>query len=577
MIDTLTQEFWYSKIGALGNPHHGLLVGGKLLLPETVQIVNKLGNLYLLDGKQVFWSSTYNRYYLPLTSPTSASSLYIKKPGIAPIVRTPEEQAWDQARGYVWRNDGIIYGGRFYGKSLGSPDKRFLFFGTDGSRWLIDVSGITITDGNTLGGSISATRFGEFGTAPEIFTTPVSVSDLGQATPTLFYSGGIDFQNDNPATQTIKATTVRVLDTTSSGDKAVLGVYDEQARSAANPALGRWSDWDGYKYNAVTFWPVGFVELSLEHNPNGSPKITASCTVLKTREDVLGTYSHSASPMSLISTGPSGTRHYGRPVINDIVTAADRILRMGYTKTGSLFETTLSFSQTIAGSTEYDIGAQGEVGGFTGSTTTTATIALSVGNQQKAITYSGSSNSATRGGPFPLNWTNTVAAEHFASTYSSGGDYTLSHGFEGETPTITYPSATAVGFLLFSPGGSQSEVNWRRYQLPNWILATLLDASTAQVGDIAAVKFNLGLQGNKLAVHRAKAYRELDGSQNGLLYSDVHYLKSALSYNGRVDHATPNDIFQEFVAYSSAPAAFGTFDPYNETIHWPYSEPVWVV
>jgi hypothetical protein len=576
VIDTLTQEFGYSKIGALGNPYHGLLVGGKLLLPETVQIINKLGNTYLPNGRQVFWSATYNRYYLTLTSPSSFASYYVKKPGISAVVRTPEEQAWDQAHGYEWRNDAVIYGGHFYGKSLGSPDKRFLFFGTDGSRWLIDVSGITITDGNVLGGSISATRFGEFGTASETFTTPVSLSDLGQDTPTLFYSGIVDIQNDVPATRTLKATTVRVLDTTSSGNKAVLGLYDQQARSPANPSLGRWSDWDGYKYNAIALWPVGFVELSLEHNPNGSPKITASCTVLKTREEVLGTYSYSASPPSLISVGPLGTKHYGRPVINDTVLIADRILRMGYTKANSLFETTLSFSQAITGSTQYDIGAQGEVGGFTGNTTTTATITLSVGDQQKAVTYSGSSDSTTYGGPFPLSWTNIIAAEHFNSSYSSGGDYTLSYGYEGETPTVTHPSATSVSFL-FTSGSSQTGVNWDRYQLPDRILATLLDASTAQVGDIAAVKFQLSLIGNKLAIHRVKAYREQDGSMNNVLYSDVHYLKSALSYNGRVDHATPDAIYQEFVSYSSSAAAYGAFNPYVETIHWPYPEPVWFV
>lgn len=104
-----------------------------------------------------------------------------------------------------------------------------------------------------------------------------------------------------------------------------------------------------------------------------------------------------------------------------------------------------------------------------------------------------------------------------------------------------------------------------------------MDASTAQVGDIAAVKFQLSLIGNKLAIHRVKAYREQDGSMNNVLYSDVHYLKSALSYNGRVDHATPDAIYQEFVSYSSSAAAYGAFNPYVETIHWPYPEPVWFV
>jgi len=572
-LDHIIQE---NALGIWGNPHHGLLVGGKLLLPETAQIINKLGNLYLPDGKQVFWSPDYSRYYLPLATPSSFTSFYIKKPGIAPVVRTPEQLAWDQDHGYEWRNDSIIYGGHFYGKSLGSPDKRFLFFGTDGSRWLIDVSGITITNGNQLGGSISATRFGEFGTAPEVFTTPVSLSDLGQATPTLFYSGIIDLQNDDPATRTFKATSALVLDTTSSGDKAILGLYDTQARSAAVPSLGRWSDWDGYKYNAIVFWPLGFVELALEHNPNGSPKITASCTVLKTREQTLGTYTHSIAPLELVTTDSSGYPVYGRPTADDTVIISDRVLRMVYDKSNTLVETKLSLSQVITGSTDYAVSGS-SVTGFTGNTSTSATVTISVGSQQKTVTYTGSSNSTWNG--YNITWTNTVSAEQFNTSYSAAGVAPADFVWHEETQTgETYlPGTTSVGFYIGSVSGPPGRIDWDRYQLPDRILATLLDASTAQVDDIAAVKFQLALYGNKVAAHLAKAYREEDGSVDNILYSDVYYLKSALSYNSQVNHATPNTIYQEFLAYSSAPAAYGAFNPYTETVHWPYPEPIWAV
>jgi len=566
--------------GILGFPYHGRLVNGMLLLPATVQVTNTAGNFYLPNGRQVYWSADYSAYYFPLTAPSSSLSFYVKKPGIAPIVRTPAEQAWDQANGYEWRNDAILYGGFLYGKSLGSTD-RFLFFGTDGSRWLIDVSGITITDGNTLGGSISATKFGEFGGTSEVITAPVSVNDLGQATPTLSYSGTIDFQNDDPATRTIKATTVRVSDTTSSGDKAILGLYDTQSRSAANPAIGRWSDWDGYKYNAITFWPLGFVELSLSYNPNGSPKITATCTVSKTREQVLGGYSSSSVPASVVLVDQNGDSWYGYPMINTVYSITDRILGMGYTKANALFEIKLSFSETISGTSSYATDPTG-VTGMTGSTTTTASLTLSVGSQSKTINYTGSSTSTWGPPSVPIDQTNyeainTVSAEQFTSGYTQHSRVLTDVQIIDENHAVYgVPAASSVGFRV-STGSSQNAIDWDRYQMSSRVIATLLDADTAQVGDLAAVKFNLGLQGNKLAVHRAKAYRELDGSQNGLLYSDAHYLKTALAYNSEVNHITPNDIYQENVTYASSPLAFGVFDPYNEAILWPYASPIWVV
>lgn len=79
----------------------------------------------------------------------------VKVPGVAPVLRSPEEAEADAAAGREWRDEAIMGGFNLYGKELGG----WIYSAPDGTKWVISI------DHSQTGATVpvQAQRFGVLG------------------------------------------------------------------------------------------------------------------------------------------------------------------------------------------------------------------------------------------------------------------------------------------------------------------------------------------------------------------------------------------------------------------------------
>lgn len=89
---------------------------------------------------------------MPYFPPSRANHTYrVKVPGVAPVVRTPEELAADTALGREWRNEAIMQAHMLYGRELGG----WIYSAPDNTRWVIRLSGSAVRFGVLGGAAVS--------------------------------------------------------------------------------------------------------------------------------------------------------------------------------------------------------------------------------------------------------------------------------------------------------------------------------------------------------------------------------------------------------------------------------------
>jgi hypothetical protein len=149
-----------SRVSLLGSPLHGLVKGGQITLANNAT----------------------RAYPQPAGSFDMAGATYsVERPGMPAVSLTPEQAAEATANGWQWRNRAMLSGSQreLYGKPLGG----WIYIDSAGDRWLVTN---TIESQSTdfvtaLSGTVTLTRFGDFGKPTESHTYSVSLTDLGQA------------------------------------------------------------------------------------------------------------------------------------------------------------------------------------------------------------------------------------------------------------------------------------------------------------------------------------------------------------------------------------------------------------
>lgn len=180
-----------------------------------------------------------------------------KLPGVAEIVRTPEEQAADEAAGMEWRDSFIVSGTdtsgsaaalqwpQIHSKKLGG----WIYAAPGGGRWLVKGGGTyNFSQGGMLNIPLRLVKFGDFGGGAVTINLTASISSaaMGQSSPSLPDS----------------SFSAKVEDITPAGNKAIVMLY----------ASGK--------------VPVGFLLLTLAGLPGVD--FTAILSPLKTRTETLG-------------------------------------------------------------------------------------------------------------------------------------------------------------------------------------------------------------------------------------------------------------------------------------------------
>ncbi len=242
-----------------GNPFHGLVKGGQLTLPNaaTMPYPQPVGE---------HWQR--------------GSTALIKHPNAPGITRTPEEQAEDAAAGLQWWDRAILSGNQLYGKELPG----WIYIDPNGDRWLVTT---TLSTAHLNGGTCSVTlsRFGVLGGAPESYTYSVTVPNMGQATPTISGTTG---------------TRVQRYHSSPTGSAAVFEVAVEFRGSDA-----RWWIWR----------PVGWVEMTLSGLGSAC---SAAVIIRKNRAETLGQVGGETQPAEpdsyYLESLPDGTSRVVRDI-----------------------------------------------------------------------------------------------------------------------------------------------------------------------------------------------------------------------------------------------------------------------
>lgn len=219
-----------ANVPVWGCPWHGLVKNGQLVLPNSASI-----SYPQPAGDQ--WQS--------------GSTALVQHPGAPTIIRTPDEQAADDAAGRQWWNNAILANSTLYGVSLNG----WIYIDPAGDSWLVQT---TLPSVSVTGGTANVTlkRFGVLGGAPIEHTYPVAVPDMGQSTPAVGGTGSLRISRYH---------------TRADGSAAVFEIAAE------------------FDSGAKLFWrmrPVGWLEVTLA-GPGSECEIAV--TVLKTRVQTLGT------------------------------------------------------------------------------------------------------------------------------------------------------------------------------------------------------------------------------------------------------------------------------------------------
>ena len=154
-----------------GHPWHGLVEAGAMLLPnDTLRAYPQP------EAKTDVISGTTT----PIPD-TYGSTYRVAVPGTPAVERTPEEQAADTAAGREWRNEATLSGGRMqlYGKRLDG----WIYVDPAGARWLVRCAqldeNVLYSTAEPLELTVTLSRFGDLGGAPEQYSYPVSITSWG--------------------------------------------------------------------------------------------------------------------------------------------------------------------------------------------------------------------------------------------------------------------------------------------------------------------------------------------------------------------------------------------------------------
>lgn len=221
-----------------GCPWHGKVQGGHIALSngDVLQYPQPAG---LIVTPSAIATDRYG------------STHRVRVPGIAPISRSPEEEAADADSGREWRNEAILAGAnlQLHGRPLGG----WIYIDPDGARWLVTCAALNENTLYSFATGFSATltlsRFGELGGQAETHSYAIS-SDWG-----------IDGA-DAPASGRA------LLDAINASGSAAIVMVHERRLSAAQPQLR---------------WPHSFLEITLS-GPGAS--VVASCSVARSRTQV---------------------------------------------------------------------------------------------------------------------------------------------------------------------------------------------------------------------------------------------------------------------------------------------------
>lgn len=229
-----------------GNPWHGpvLRVGSQFILT-------------LPNGQTMVYPTSVT------SSRRTGDTYLVKVPGVADVVRTPEEAADDIARGRQWWNQAILSSQTFhlYGKALNG----WIYCDPAGARWRVTGLNNVGISSNSGSWSVTLTRFGEFQGEPQAFSYTVSLGDLGQAGPALSNLASLQFQ---------------VRDLKPDGSGALVAIVATRGISSES---GLWPEFSSDRWFPV----VGWLELSIS---GAGATATLSLSVLHTRAETIGTY-----------------------------------------------------------------------------------------------------------------------------------------------------------------------------------------------------------------------------------------------------------------------------------------------
>ena len=106
--------------------------------------------------------------------------------GVAPVVRSVEEQAVDMAKGWQWRTEAILSGAQQ--QLYGTPLNGWIYLDPAGDRWLVTCAALHEANEYTIGPrsfDITLSRFGDIGQAAEQHVYSVSLTDWGLDAGTL--------------------------------------------------------------------------------------------------------------------------------------------------------------------------------------------------------------------------------------------------------------------------------------------------------------------------------------------------------------------------------------------------------
>lgn len=150
MLDKFGPPF-PAKLTGFGHPFHGLVEGGQLTLP--------------------------NGAVMPYPQPIRGDTYRIKKPGIGPVTRTPEQQARDTAKGYQWWNEAIISGLDCW-QIYGTPTGGWVYCAPSGRNWHVAMtspSPDSLVSSDTLGDiTFEVVEFGKFASATPLSDTVIA-------------------------------------------------------------------------------------------------------------------------------------------------------------------------------------------------------------------------------------------------------------------------------------------------------------------------------------------------------------------------------------------------------------------
>lgn len=151
-----------ARMGIWGHPWHGL-VG-----------VSALGQLTLPNGQlrtyqQPGWPA------VPGVTPRSSSrgmTHLVRVPGVAPPVRSEDEQAADAVAGRQWRSEAMLSGGRL--QLYGKPLDGWIYIDPEGARWLVRCPQLAEGAAAASVWTVTLTRFGALGAPGETYTHEVA-------------------------------------------------------------------------------------------------------------------------------------------------------------------------------------------------------------------------------------------------------------------------------------------------------------------------------------------------------------------------------------------------------------------